>query len=514
MGLAILFVVLLLYVLLAYFAARTWQVWHVVLLVFLFLFSFFFFVLASATLKVQQRWRSQYVAATREIENERENNLRLTMGSLGGEEPGETQLRGDVKRMLVDRGRVWRNLRLADLGEGQLVLDASAWSQSGCRPASTQDQDAAAEDDQSDDSTPPAEGPPDEGAAAQAPPAIGLDVNAVVYAFKEAPLGTLPQPLQAILLRQSQGGDEASESDGDGAVGQQLCNVPTFYMGEYKVIAGADANPNAITLAPTMPLSEDQIQQLQDANTTWMLYEVMPVDDHDVFSGLTAEQLSQLIPIGDIDAERYRALIESYDRDREQGNDQDPPERKWMTVKFTQPEAIDVDVEVPADAGQQPLPDSLFDPSGRSLVATLSQGQKTEFQKGDEATFDFATALELISQGKAERVQPIFHRRLRDYAHTFRSLNADLDELSLQMELAQNDLDKLSSSITQLQTQLGFQTQQSEFITSDLEGLNRERQILGQYLGGLEKAWSQLRGELSRLYRTNRELVNGMAAAR
>ncbi len=112
MGLAILGVVLLLYILLAYFAAKTWQVWHVVLLVFLFLFSFVFFFLASATLKIQQRWRAQYVSATRDIVIEQANNVRLTRGSMGGEEPGEMQLRGEVKQMLVDRGRVWRNLRL------------------------------------------------------------------------------------------------------------------------------------------------------------------------------------------------------------------------------------------------------------------------------------------------------------------------------------------------------------------------------------------------------------------
>jgi hypothetical protein len=42
MGLAILGVFILAYILLAYFAARTWQVWHVVLLVFLFLGSLLF----------------------------------------------------------------------------------------------------------------------------------------------------------------------------------------------------------------------------------------------------------------------------------------------------------------------------------------------------------------------------------------------------------------------------------------------------------------------------------------
>ena len=121
---------------------------------------------------------------------------------------------------------------------------------------------------------------------------------------------------------------------------------------------------------------------------------------------------------------------------------------------------------------QQPMPDSLFDPSGRSVVATLSQGGTTEFQKGDEATFDFATAQDLISQGKAEPVQPVFHRRLRDYARSFRSISADIDELTRQMELAQGDLDKLNESIAQLKSQITFQTRAESGIGGGSQGLD------------------------------------------
>jgi chromosome segregation ATPase len=170
-------------------------------------------------------------------------------------------------------------------------------------------------------------------------------------------------------------------------------------------------------------------------------------------------------------------------------------------------------VDVAAEAGEQPLPDSVFDPIGRSLVATLNQGEKTEFREGDEATFDFATAQELINQGKAEQVQPIYYRRLRDYARAFRGLTADLAELARQLELAQVDLDKRNKSVAELQTQLAFQTQQRERLADDLDGLNTERTVLGQFVAGLEQKWGELRAELSRTYRANRQLVNRMAAA-
>ena len=207
MGLAILGVVLLLYILLAYFAAKTWQVWHVVLLVFLFLFSFVFVLPRfRRRSKVQQRWRTQYVSAMRDIETELQNNQQLTRGSLGGEEPGEMQLRGEVKQVLVDRGRIWRNLRLADLGDGQVLLDASAWDEAGCRPAGNaeEDQDTGVADEE----------PSGDAAAATAtatPPSLGLDADAVVYAFKEIPIRALPEPLQKLLLSASASGDESDD---------------------------------------------------------------------------------------------------------------------------------------------------------------------------------------------------------------------------------------------------------------------------------------------------------------
>jgi hypothetical protein len=521
MGLAILGIVLLLYILLAYFAAKTWQVWHVVLLVFLFIFSFVFLFLASATLKVQQRWRTDYVTATRSLETERQNHQRLTMGSMDGQQPGQLQLRGAVKRMLIDRGRVWRNLRLAELGEGQVLLDATQWDESGCRTASA---DADGEADLAEDPEADAAQPIAPVAAGTVP--LGLDADAVVYAFKEAAIATLGQPLQRLVVsptvaaeprreREDDQDDEpdAGQVDDEGSVDASPCKVPIFYMGEYKVVGDPNADLAALTLTPTMPLTDAQIEQLQDPNTTWVLYEVMPVDAHEAFAGMSAEQLSQLISAGTIDPQRYEALIANFARDLQQGNDTDPPERKWMTVRFTQQETIDVDVEVPADAGQQPLSDSLFDPSGRSLVATLSQGGTTQFNQGDEATFDFATAQELINQQKkAEPVRPIYHRRLRDYARAFRSLTADLGELSRQIELAQSDLDKVNESVTQLQSQIAFQTQHGEALNGDVEGLKVERQILDQYAAMVEEKWSELRTELSRLYRSNRQLVSRLAS--
>ena len=537
MGLAILGVVALLFIVLAYLGARTWPAWHQVVLVFLFLGAMTLFVLAAATLKTQDRWRSQYETATKEIEVEERRNGELIHGSAENNLLGEVQLRGEVNRLLVDRGRVWRNLRLAELGDGVVLLDPTSWSDAGCKIGNAEEtteeaieEEAAAaetpaEDAASAEGAAPAEGEaaaegetPAEGEAAaegevpadgeatadgettaegetpaegespaesgEAAPAEnpagtpaatpaaapvvaanapGLEVGAVVYAFKQAPLSALAAPVRKVALTPPNlrpstdaagfggdsedggeatdlGTDEATETpaeegasedsdadassesadatqdatpateatdedtaaaeetatDEDAAAEEsstpaetdaeegssedapaedadateensarspapmgptttmtvadeegeaegteeaidneaaeeettaadataveeetaaeapadaevaaedeaanlivQACPVPIFYMGEFRVVASPEGKAGAITLQPTSPLTEEQIKQLQDGNSSWVLYEVMPADDHETFAGLNAAQMQALIP--------------------------------------------------------------------------------------------------------------------------------------------------------------------------------------------------------------------------
>jgi chromosome segregation ATPase len=145
------------------------------------------------------------------------------------------------------------------------------------------------------------------------------------------------------------------------------------------------------------------------------------------------------------------------------------------------------------------------------MVATLSQGGQTKFEEGDEAIFDWATGRELESAGKVEVIETIYHRRLRDYARLFRTYTAELAGLDRSIELAQADLDKLAQSITDLQAQVAFQSNQRDQLEHDLNGLNREREVLVAYGQKLDTKWNELRESLSQLYRSNRQLVSQMA---
>jgi hypothetical protein len=73
------------------------------------------------------------------------------------------------------------------------------------------------------------------------------------------------------------------------------------YLGEF-VVEGLqlDANgvptDNLLPLKPSHPLTQAQWDDLARGNDNWILYEYMPVDDHDVFSDLTEDEIRAILP--------------------------------------------------------------------------------------------------------------------------------------------------------------------------------------------------------------------------
>ena len=180
---------------------------------------------------------------------------------------------------------------------------------------------------------------------------------------------------------------------------------------------------------------------------------------------------------------------------------------------FTEAHTVRVDVKQYSEEEEPgitdgPMPDGFFDESGRSLLATLDQRKPSEFDEGEEVTFDWETAESLINDGKAERVENLYDRRLIDYARDFRAIDNAINGLDRQIQIAETDLKKLDESLRQLGDQLTFETQQRDDLQHDADGLAREAKVLGPYVAAIEKKWTTLRAELSRLYRANRQLAN------
>jgi hypothetical protein len=487
MGIAILALLVLGFLVIAYLAAQTWQVLHVVLLVFLFLATLGFSILAAATLKTQARFRTTYTKAKSELDNELARTEELTHGDLlAGDEasPALRILENKVSRELVDRGRVWRNLSLKDRAEDTISLDTTGWDDPGCESV------GMAEEGE------PIEPVAAEGAAAETAQArpTGLIVGTIVFAFRETPIRMLPEGLQQVLLGES----PIREKDE-----KNVCRVPTDYLGQYRVEEVA-TDSSSITLKPVIQLGDRQIQMIQEGNFSWVLYEKMPADSHHAFTAFSEDQLKILLPaeaLG-LDAENYAKFISQYTRDQKRAEEADPPERKWFKLKFLKEYSVAVDLQNPVPEPQQP-----FDPTGRSQSALLRQEGESKMSPGDEGVFDSQTKDKLVAEGIAEVVEPIFVRQLRDYEHEFLTHAAQVKALERDIERANEELTALNESIDKLKEQIAFRTDESNKLAQDKEGFEYERQVISDYRQALEAKWQAIRTELSRLYRINKQLV-------
>jgi hypothetical protein len=102
--------------------------------------------------------------------------------------------------------------------------------------------------------------PPMSGAADAKPAPHGIAPKTVLYAF------------------------EAADIQKNGA-----------YLGEFVVKAVTDKDKQ-IVIEPTTKLTPREIDRLEKAKQTWVLYEILPQDNHETFAAMSEEQKKAMIP--------------------------------------------------------------------------------------------------------------------------------------------------------------------------------------------------------------------------
>jgi hypothetical protein len=323
----------------------------------------------------------------------------------------------------------------------------------------------------------------------------GIEVGTVLYAFKEQP----------------------------------QTGYPLIYLGEFLVAA---ADPQAVTLTPTLPLDGFQQQQLSDASSTWALYEIMPVDKHAAFAAEPrAEALLDDQPqplFGQMDEQMLRetfaavsgeapdsplvsALVVPYLRDGTPATEQDVaqvPENIWLKLEFQQEHTMRVDSNNP-DAG---LTGVYFDAEGYAVSDDLRHGGDVIFKEKDIAVFpysqeaDRAFVDQLISSGVARNLGPFFVRNLRDYEEALHDVADRFVKVMEATRRADRDIKALQKSIAGTQQQTAFRQQESDDLKFDLEKFNFEGQKLTELATTLGDQRTALQAELSNLYKTNSQL--------
>ncbi len=255
---------------------KTWKWFHIMAAILVYGSTLPVVVFTSMALKSRIEWSKYAAGLEKKVQEQTAAADVLRMGNPDQANPDPLTFvrggQGEVFRILLNRGRVWRQCQLTNVNP-----------QAGTLKFSTQP-------------PPPGEQGPNR-----------LEKMAVLYVFKEV---SVPNVYNG-----------------------EPRWVPAVYVGEFQV---SDTTEIDITAAPTLPLDQQQASHLVvSPDVRWTLYEKMPTDTPEAFASLNEEQIRSLLPnVLNVDAQRHEAFVQSYLRDGKDPLETDPPARRWVEVEF------------------------------------------------------------------------------------------------------------------------------------------------------------------------------------
>ncbi len=287
--------------------------------------------------------------------------------------------------------------------------------------------------------------------------------------------------------------------------------TPGTYLGEFEA---KDPTDSEVSLSPTLPLDPDQVAKIKAGGPTWVLYELVPLDSHEVFAvwdpkenllvGMEKDELKKYIPnqFG-WSEEKYDKFLDTFHRFNREAVPTDPPENVWVQVKFLKEHEIQVD----SDAEQPPLSSDsgYFDASGRAVVSPLRRGKegKVKFVAGNTGIFDQDTANKLISDGICEKVKQVYRRPLHDYQHFFRELfhrHVELDDAIARAKRGATEMVTLAAKAKEQQV---YHETEKVKLQLELAAFRKEQADVTSYYKRLDAEWAAFKQRLSKLYGEN-----------
>lgn len=465
--LLLLIVSLIVFIYIIVMTARNWGVLHTILLCTLFIECWVFMVFAAGVQSKRVKYTRDAAVAIKRAEEAAARTKALLYGSFNeGTLEAVVPVKGMLRRLTADRGRVWRQLSYMQANNGEYLLQMAS------------NNAGAADADLLDGAAPAAAGP----ATSESLPA-----NLVVYAFAEELTETgIPKPI--------------------------------FYLGEYVV---TQSQAGQVSLKPTLQLLDSQNQRIASGNAaSWMLYELLPIDSHSAFAEEGSQPNGEAI-FGRFDPEVIQALfadvpesmrqrvIDAYVRDGQRASDDDEPKSVWLQLNILENTDVDVDSTEEANA----TVGGYFDSIGRSVdtrlqrdgkepvTLTSEMNRKLVIFKEDNVT-DRPLIKQLLDGNKAEIVQRLFVRPLNDYEEGFNRLYVRSHELSEQITLVQRESTEISKA-NQLGTEMiSFRQVENQNLAFDLENFRKEIEVLTAANATATQELDSVKEQMSGLYRS------------
>jgi Ca2+/Na+ antiporter len=385
-----------------------------------------------------------------------------------------TNLNGEIDRIALERGRVWRGVRRLDFSNNVASVEVLA------APLGPQNPIAAPVD-------------PNAPPAAATPPSLIADT--VVYAFGEAP-------------------------DADGRM------IPVVYLGEFFT---TEIQGSIAKLTPTIQLTPRQLGALNDAQLqSWSIYDVIPIDDHralsvpgsttteaELFGRMDPAALATLLGIDEALLQkapsdmtplesRQAEVLRSYVLDGQRAPEGTLPESIWWKIRFLQDFTENVD-----SVESRGLEGGYFDINGFTIDARLKLGDQkniANFKKDDEIVFAREAADALVKQGIAQKLEDVYVRPLNDYAYLFKQLQLRANKAEQDIDTTKREIERTDRTLKVGQSQIVVKQGERKRLDDDLGQVTKEKSVATSEVERVEADVAALRSELSDLYKSSQQL--------
>jgi len=464
-------VLVLLFGIFSYLNAANWNVLHVLGLFLTFGAAFAYLVLAAAVLRTESSWKKLAEQKDKELNQAVSEVELLQTGRTVNPQSGRLEIADDptdslvgakaeLKRIMYDRGRVWKNVARGAINNSQVGLTLP--------PVQT-----------------PVANNPAGGAAPAAAPAStqrSLAPDDIVYAF-----GQMSHPEDPTLT------------------------VPAYFIGEFVVRTIQDQN---MTVESTTKLDRAQQQTLNLPNQ-WMLYDKMPVDDHEVFDNMDDAELASLIRNAcsrmGLPQPMQEEVLTSIQRNGEAAGTDDPEIAVMSKVTFQQ----DYEVPVDAQADTASITQEFEPASGLAAAAFLKQGEPTKFSKGDQVILSTSRdpGKSLVDQGIVTVDEKIYVRPLNDFAFQFHAYKAQVENLRDMAYTLNEDIKMLTEADGIAKDVIAYREQEKANLQADKAKVVYEQEQIAEYKQKLLNFLTETLKVNSRLYRTNQTLVEELQRA-
>lgn len=461
-------VLVLLFGIFSYLNAANWNVLHVLGLFLTFGAAFAYLVLAAAVLRTESSWKELAEQKDKELNQAVSQVELLESGRTINPQSGRLEsvdnpidslegAKAELKRVMYDRGRLWRNVTRGAVNNNQVGL-----------------------------ALPPVQAPaannPGDAAPSPASTQRSLAPDDIVYAF-----GQMNHPEDPTLI------------------------VPAYFIGEFVVRTIQDQN---VTVESTTKLDRAQQQTLNLPNQ-WMLYDKMPVDDHEVFDDMDDAQLASLI-LGacsrmGLPQPMQDEVLTSIQRNGETAGTDDPEIAVMSRVTFQQDYEIPVDAQTDTTSITQE-----FEPSsGLAAASYLKQGEPTKFSKGDQVILSTSRlpGKLLVDQGIVTVDENVYIRPLNDFAIQFHAYKAQVENMRDMAYTLNEDIKMLTEAEGIAKDVIAYREQEKSKLQADKEKVVYEQEQIAEYKQKLLNFLTETLKVNSRMYRTNQTLVEELQRA-